>query len=101
MNADEIDQGIEYPRFFLQHGIAPILMGQIPKGVRPVCGQAERPKGNCGKKQDTECGQPPSPSEGKKDHGRLYAPVRVVDRSVGKDQAEKEDHRRCHHVRNQ
>ena len=39
MNAEEIDEGIEVPRLFLEFGVAPILMGEPAEGVRPIRGE--------------------------------------------------------------
>ena len=44
MDAHKIDDRIEYTGFFLQHGIAPILVGQTVESVGPVSGQPDTPE---------------------------------------------------------
>ena len=53
------------------------------------------------KKKDTEEGQLFADGKAKKDHGRLYAPIRVIDRGVLKQKTEKEGQSRCRHIRDQ
>ena len=90
VDAYKADDGVECPCFFAEHGVAPVLMGEASKGIRPVGGEANRPVGHGDQKQNAQGGQFPPPSEGRQDNRRLDAPVGVVDRGVPKDQAEHE-----------
>lgn len=82
MDANEIDEGIEYACLFAEHSVTPILMGEVFEGIRPVCSQADRPEGNDCKQKNAERGQLLADGERHEDHGRLHAPIGIVDRCV-------------------
>lgn len=54
VDAHEIDDGVENPRLFTEHGIPPILVSEVPEGVRPVGGEADGPVANRDEEQDTQ-----------------------------------------------
>ena len=92
MDAGKVDNGVEYTRLFLQHGIAPVLMRKALKGIGPVGGKPHAPENNGCQQKDTDHGQPFAYGKGREDHDGLYAPIRVVDRRVVKQHTERKGH---------
>ena len=88
MYSDKIDDWVEDTGLILQHRISPVLMLKAMEGIGPVCGKAYRPEGYGYDKQNTEGGQLTAYRKGDQYHGRLDAPVRIVDRRVTEDHAE-------------
>ena len=91
MDAHKIDDGVKYTRLFMKHGVTPVLVREIPKGVRPVRRQSDCPKGHDHKQKNSEERQLPADGKRHENDGRLHAPIGVVDRCVPKDEAENKD----------
>ena len=101
MDAHEIDDGVKYTRLFMKHGITPVLVHEIPKGVRPVRRQADCPKGHDHKQKNSEERQLPADGKRHENDGRLHAPIGVVDRCVFEYQTENKGCHGCRHVCNE
>ena len=101
MNAHEIDDGVKYTRLFMKHGVTPVLVREIPKGVRPVRRQSDCPKGHDHKQKNSEERQFLADGKRYENDGRLHAPIGVVDRCVLKNETENECHHGCRSIRDE
>lgn len=85
----------------MKHGVPPVLVREIPKGVRPVRRQANCPKEHDHKQKNSEKRQFLADGKCYENYGRLHAPIGVVDRCVLKNETENECHHGCRSIRDE
>ena len=78
MDADEINDGIEFACFLAKHGISPVLMGKTLKGIRPVNSQAKSPVANGDKKHYAKGVKPVCNGKADKDYDGSNTPIGIV-----------------------
>ena len=101
MYADKIDNGIETSGFFLEHGVAPVLVIKAVEGIGPVGSETDAPKTDRNQEKNL-CGSHNSTDgKGKKDHDGLYAPIGIVHRGIAEDQAKDKGSYSCGNVSHQ
>ena len=98
MYADKIYYWVKAFGFFLQHRIAPIPVCEIPKCVCPICRESDAPEEDGDKQKYSEHIYASSNRKRREDHGRLDAPIRVVDRCVLEYETENKRHDGCRYV---
>ena len=85
----------------MKHGVPPVLVREISKGVRPVRRQSDCPKGHDHKQKNSEERQFTADGKRYENDGRLHAPIGVVDRCVPKDEAENKGRHGCRSIRDE
>ena len=76
-------------------------MIKICKGIRPIRRQTNRPKGYRNQQQHAKRRQIITDRKRNQNHGRLYAPIRIVNGCVVKYKAKNKYDNGCNHIRDQ
>ena len=96
---NKINYGIKRTRFLSEHRLSPILMRKIGERVRPIKRKTNAPKANGKKQHNSHRRKRFSDCESCEYHYRLNAPIRIVNRGVGKQNAEDKGNHGCRSVR--